>query len=398
MSYFIRQIGEKDCAITSLKILLANIYKRKDFLFYPQASINEALSLKDVIKIAKNEGVSLSAYRLNNKEDIKGLKHKKCLIVIKRRNVLHLVYLKNVKKRGVVILDPKIGKVFLKYSDFFDVWNGEVLEVIKVKGSLFTFKKERIIPLFKEILMIFLQIFTYSLFLCGLYFINSTVDFLVPLILFISFIFSLFIFNYLLINFMKKIDNNLFKGIYRSEGNLKDKYIKITKLKTLLFTSPLELISSILLIIFALVILGVNSYISLIIAFFVLFVQLLFKLICSSYLDYKKKYIENCENNLFLSENEENALGNFKILNDEVYKFISLNNLKKYILLLIIIITCLFLCSFEKEISLNYLLFHVFAFYYISTNFDKVLDFNKNNEELNYLKSTYYYYYYSKSC
>lgn len=392
MSYFIRQIGEKDCAITSLKILLANIYKRKDFLFYPQANINEALSLKDVIRIAKNEGVVLSAYRLKNKNEIKELKHKKSLIVIKRRNILHLVYLKNIKRRGVVILDPKIGKVFINFQDFFEIWNGEVLETVKVNGSNFNIKKKRIIPLYKEILMIASQIFTYSLFLCGLYFINNTVDFLIPLVLFISFIFSLLLFNYLLINFMKKIDNDLFKGIYRSEGNLKEKYLKITKLKTLIFTSPLELISSILLVTFSLIILGINSYLSLIIAFFVLFIQFLLKVISSSYLDYRKNYIENCENNLFLSENEENALSNFKVLNDEVYKFITLNNLKKFLLILIIIVGCLFLCSFEKEISLNYLLFHVFAIYYISSNFDKILDFNKNYEELNYLKSTYYYY------
>lgn len=392
MSYFIRQIGEKDCAITSLKILLANIYKRKDFLFYPQANINEAISLKDVIRIAKNEGVVLSAYRLKNKNEIKELKHKKSLIVIKRRNILHLIYLKNIKRRGVVILDPKIGKVFMKFQDFFEIWNGEVLETVKVNGSNFNIKKKRIIPLYKEILMIAFQIFTYSLFLCGLYFINNTVDFLIPLVLFISFIFSLLLFNYLLINFMKKIDNDLFKGIYRSEGNLKEKYLKITKLKTLIFTSPLELISSILLVTFSLIILGINSYLSLIIAFFVLFIQFLLKVISSSYLDYRKNYIENCENNLFLSENEENALSNFKVLNDEVYKFITLNNLKKFLLILIIIVGCLFLCSFEKEISLNYLLFHVFAIYYISSNFDKILDFNKNYEELNYLKSTYYYY------
>ena len=392
MSYFIRQIGEKDCAITSLKILLANIYKRKDFLFYPQANINEALSLKDVIRIAKNEGVVLSAYRLKNKNEIKELKHKKSLIVIKRRNILHLIYLKNIKRRGVVILDPKIGKVFMNFQDFFEIWNGEVLETVKVNGSNFNIKKKRIIPLYKEILMIAFQIFTYSLFLCGLYFINNTVDFLIPLVLFISFIFSLLLFNYLLINFMKKIDNDLFKGIYRSEGNLKEKYLKITKLKTLIFTSPLELISSILLVTFSLIILGINSYLSLIIAFFVLFIQFLLKVISSSYLDYRKNYIENCENNLFLSENEENALSNFKVLNDEVYKFITLNNLKKFLLILIIIVGCLFLCSFEKEISLNYLLFHVFAIYYISSNFDKILDFNKNYEELNYLKSIYYYY------
>lgn len=392
MSYFIRQIGEKDCAITSLKILLANIYKRKDFLFYPQANINEALSLKDVIRIAKNEGVVLSAYRLKKKNEIKELKHKKSLIVIKRRDILHLIYLKNIKRRGVVILDPKIGKVFMKFQDFFEIWNGEVLETVKVNGSNFNIKKKRIIPLYKEILMIAFQIFTYSLFLCGLYFINNTVDFLIPLVLFISFIFSLLLFNYLLINFMKKIDNDLFKGIYRSEGNLKEKYLKITKLKTLIFTSPLELISSILLVTFSLIILGINSYLSLIIAFFVLFIQFLLKVISSSYLDYRKNYIENCENNLFLSENEENALSNFKVLNDEVYKFITLNNLKKFLLILIIIVGCLFLCSFEKEISLNYLLFHVFAIYYISSNFDKILDFNKNYEELNYLKSIYYYY------
>ena len=396
MNYFIRQIGEKDCGIAALKILLANIYKKRDFLFYPQANLNEALSLKDLMKIAKNEGVTLSAYRLTKKEEIKELKKKKCLVILKKDNILHIVYLKKVKRKGVVLNDPKRGVIFLRYSDFFAEWNGEVLEAIKVNGSSFKLKKERILPIGNEILLFSVQIFTYILFLSGLFFINSSVDFFIPLSLFICYVFSLILFNFLLNYFMKKVDISLFSNIYRSEGILKEKYMKITKLKTLLFSNPLQIISSISLIAFALAILGINSVLSLIFALSILFIQIVIKLISSNYLSHKRNYIENCEFNLFYAGNKDNALDNFKILNDEVYRYATLNNVKKYLITLIIIIACLFLSSFEEEISLNFVLFHIFSFYFISTNFDKILEYNKNKEELDYLKSTYYYY--SKTC
>ena len=67
MSYFIKQIGTKDCAIACLKMLLAISYRSKKFLYYPQPSKDQALSLNDVIKFAEKEGVELKGYKYHKK-------------------------------------------------------------------------------------------------------------------------------------------------------------------------------------------------------------------------------------------------------------------------------------------------------------------------------------------
>ena len=51
MYYFINQIKKKDCAFASLKILLANVYKKKDFLYVIQDKDDKSYSLKEIIKI-----------------------------------------------------------------------------------------------------------------------------------------------------------------------------------------------------------------------------------------------------------------------------------------------------------------------------------------------------------
>ena len=47
MYYFINQIKKKDCAFASLKILLANVYKKKDFLYVIQDKDDKSYSLKE---------------------------------------------------------------------------------------------------------------------------------------------------------------------------------------------------------------------------------------------------------------------------------------------------------------------------------------------------------------
>ncbi len=395
MTYFIKQIGEKDCGITALKILLANIYKRKDFLFYPQTSLNEVVSLKEIIRIAKNEGVDLLAYRVSDKKaEIKNLRAKKTLLVFKKDDVLHLIYLKKVRKHRIEILDPKNGLISLKIEEFLTLWNGELVEFNKVRGSEFYLKNKNIISPKVEVGLFIFQLVTYSFFLTGLYFINSNVDFFIPLSLFISFIFSLLLFNYCLMSVMKKTDLKLFLGIYKSEGSLRNKYLKITELKTFLFTNQMSLLSSSLVIIFTLLILGINSYLSIVFSLSIMIFQITFFVFSNKYMIYRKNKIENLESGLFRykQEEDEKLLDNFKKLNNEVYKFINLNNLRKYLIILIIIIASLFLSSFEGVISLNYVLFHIFSFFYISSNLDKVLSFKENYEKLNYLKSVYFYY------
>ena len=74
MYYFINQIKKKDCAFASLKILLANVYKKKDFLYVIQDKDDKSYSLKEIINEAKKYGVVLKGYKLEEISEMTGLK------------------------------------------------------------------------------------------------------------------------------------------------------------------------------------------------------------------------------------------------------------------------------------------------------------------------------------
>lgn len=390
MAYFIKQINEQDCGITALKILLANIYHNEDYLFYPENDLAKSLSLNEIILIAKREGIKLAGYKFLNKDEIKTLKKKYCLIVLKEGKYYHLVYLKKVKRKGAIILDPKRGKTYLSFEELFDKWNGEYLEVIEINKKKEKFKKMKILPTSYHFIINFFQILSSLFFMSGLYFINKEISYLIPLLFFTLFILTTILFNLIITICMKNVDKKLFLGIYETKGNLKDKYINITKLKSYLFKNPIELISSSIFIIFTIFLFGINNYLNLIAIFIILLIDTLFHIFSSSYFTYKKMKIENYENFLFSSSTSD-APNAFKALNDEVYKFISLKNIKMYIVIFLIIVLSLTISGFENKISLNYILFDTFGFYYIVKNFENILNYKNNKNELNYYKNYYYY-------
>ena len=117
MRYFIKQIGEKDCALTCLKMLLAIVYKSKKFLLYPLDDIERTYSLEEIIKIASKEGVKLYAFRFKNKEDLAKQTSFPVLVPIKSGNTLHMVLIKKIKKNKLLIYDPAEEP---KWVDFYE--------------------------------------------------------------------------------------------------------------------------------------------------------------------------------------------------------------------------------------------------------------------------------------
>jgi len=252
MKYYIKQIGKKDCGITALKILLANVYHKKDFLFYPQNSKNKSLSLQEIIDIGRNEGVFLEAYRLVKKNEILKLKGKDILIVIKKNNMTHLCYVDKIKSKSIIIFDTSKGKIKYNYHDFFSLWTGEVLERTRVIGSTFKINNKNIIPKYQLFLLNLIHSITVVTFLIGLFFINKNYDFLLSTILFSSFAILFILNQQLIIYYMKKTDKKLFFDVINNkEENFKEKYKSITNLKKYLFGNNINFINSIILSIFS---------------------------------------------------------------------------------------------------------------------------------------------------
>src|SRR5574344_697438 len=189
MKYFINQLSDKDCAMTSLKILLSILYKNKDFLYYPYANIDESLSLKNIMGIAKKEGVTLGGYRCVDYDGscldkIVNNGKNPFLIPIKEDDTLHMVVVKKVKEKKIFVYDPKRGCYWIKNENLKVIWNGEFLKVEKVKGSDFKLAKTRIIPTKYTFITILFEILSFGSFIGALYFVSDSLPFYISLFLF----------------------------------------------------------------------------------------------------------------------------------------------------------------------------------------------------------------------
>lgn len=394
MKYFIRQLGEKDCGITCLKMLWAKIYKNNDFLFYPEKDINKSYSLSELMKISKNEGVELSAYKLNNLKDIKKLKKKNIMLVLKEsNNSTHMVLVDKIKRFKIIVKDPKRGRVSYRYNDLDKIWDGVLLEAISIKGSDFKIKNHKMLSFPIKFILNFLQIIIYSLFALALYFTDNNVNFLVPLFLFLSFILLSIAFQQIVLLVIKKVDKKLLNSFCSLNNNFKKNYADIVNYKKLLIVNPISLFSNILITIFSIVVLGINSYLNLISIGLIFALLLILKFVGCHFLKNKELEIEKKEK--LLKDEKINNLTSKNLIieiNNLSYELTKFESLKKYIIIFVIIITTLFLASLENQINLNFILFYFFAFIFISENLQKIINYDKNIDDLNYYKSLFFYY------
>ena len=66
--FYISQLNESDCGFASLKMLLANLYQERDYLFIKQDEEHGPYSYFDLIKIAQNYNVTLEGFKFKNKQ------------------------------------------------------------------------------------------------------------------------------------------------------------------------------------------------------------------------------------------------------------------------------------------------------------------------------------------
>ncbi len=388
--YFINQIKKKDCAFASLKILLANIYKRSDFLYIPQDKEDKSYSLKEIIEIASKYGVVLKGYKTKEKE-LDELKDKPTLVNIIKNEALHMVVLFKVKKNKVLIADPDENYIWVNKDIFLNSWTGDFLEVEEVLGSEFklTKKKNKLDVFIISSLLIELVAFLALTF--GFYSCNKDMSFLIPLGLFLVFAVLQIVYRRVLIKGMKKFDEEIMEPAYLvSRNKLTDCLIDMNNYKKITFSSPLTLFSIVFTLIFSTIILGVNSYLNLINIGIVLFFQISMHFIFDSYFKEKKKNLVNIENKLCDTKlKEEEFKENLRNLNKETYSISTLYDIKKYVSIFLSITLSMILFGLNSTSGLNFILFHAFFYVYINDNIEKLIDFGEEYNEYKKYKCKY---------
>ncbi|MFA6666926.1 MAG: cysteine peptidase family C39 domain-containing protein [Bacilli bacterium] len=397
MKYFIKQLGDKDCGFTCVKMLLAMTYKRKDFLFYQEPSIDSSASLRDLMLYAKKEGLILGAFRMVNRDELFLNKViSPILIPILENNMMHMVLVKKIKKNKCQIYDPSIGVYYLNKKKLLNIWNGEYLEVIQTLGSDFTLKKIELIPKRMTILTMFFEILSFGSLIAALYFIDGKFSFYVSLSLFVSYIVFEFIYRKILIQSMKYFDNHLIVSEFAlNHHDFKTRYADMTQFKILAVSNPIQLLSLIMMTIFGIVVLGINSPFNLLSIGMIILFQIIFKVFEKYTYEYKRNKIDTIEKNLNYDVNIPTKVFVKRIsaLNYETYRYVSYCNLKRYIMVFLIIALSLLYVNLSEVNSLNFMLFHFFFYLYLNENFEKILNFSRNYDEYQHFKALYLYYF-----
>ena len=84
--FYIKQIQNDDCGFACLKMLLAEINKDKDYLFLPQDEKHGPYSLMQLVGIASNYGVALSAFRATDKTTVSNCLNFPFIAIIRLKN------------------------------------------------------------------------------------------------------------------------------------------------------------------------------------------------------------------------------------------------------------------------------------------------------------------------
>ena len=205
-----------------------------------------------------------------------------------------------------------------------------------------------------------------------------------------------FVYRKILISSMKKFDKTLeIEKVAFNRRDFKRRYTDITKLKVLSVSNPVQLLSIIMMTVFGIVVLGINSPFNLISIGVILLFQFIFRIFEKTTYEYKRNKIDAIENDLAssvdLSTNK--FLERLNLLNKETYSYISYCNLKKYVMVFLIIALSLLYVNLSNVNSLNFMLFHFFFYLYLNENFEKILNFSKNYEEYKRYKALYLYYF-----
>ncbi|MDY2728383.1 MAG: cysteine peptidase family C39 domain-containing protein [Candidatus Onthovivens sp.] len=397
MRYYVKQIGENDCGFTCLKMLLAMVNKKTDYLYFPTPDIKSKSSLKELILFAKKENLILEASRIECKEDFYKFKSKKPFLApLKNDDSLHMVLIKKVTKNKVLLYDPALGVYYENKQKFLSKRNGEMIEIVSYSPGSFKKTNINVIPKTMMFVTLFFQMASFISLMVATLFIDKNFSFFIPLGLFLAYIIFEFLYQKFLIMSLKSFDEKiLVNDFVPRRDQIRKYYQPMNKFKYTIISTPLQIVNYFLILFFGLFLLAINSLTNLVILCSIFIIQILFRIFESFKVDQKYEYLGKLERKIFYdySSNADDFEANIKELNNETYKYVGYLNFKKYFFVFLTISMCLIYLGFDGNISINFMLFHFFLYVYLEDYFDKILNLPKLINEIKYYKCLYLYYF-----
>ncbi len=383
--YYINQLGEKDCGFTCLKMILASLNKRKDFLYLPLEK-EGAYSFLELVDIAALYNLELGGYNFIYKEDIISSLKGYAILSLEIDNLSHAVILKKINKKRARIVDPALGEYSIKTKDLFSKWDGKALLVDSYLPYKDDLKVDKIELKGGRVNLILLKTLSVLSLFIGLTFINNT-HYLFPIIFLLICAIAEILYRFMCIKEMKLIDQNFLSRLDSPLKN-KEELGVYEEYKSKYLSLPISIIFSLVISIFLIFLCIYNSVYNTLFIGVIIFFSFFEKFFLSKSKQKEETDLERKEDDLF-NENEIPFKEKFLSLHQKTYKYTYKENITKFVSLFFIIITILLSMYFQKILSLTYVLFYFALSLYFKDNLDKVICFDQELKKYRLIRARY---------
>ncbi len=385
MSYFCYQGNDRDCGFTSLKMLLAMLSKDKNYLFLKKGNHKKKdYSLYDLIKIGEEYNLKLEAYKV----DFVGLLGMKTPFLAMLSDG-HMVLIKSIKKKVIVVYDPAIGIKRIKIASLDDEKTYYVLGVIS-QNEIVECPDTRpiLMPWYRNVLQYVLTAAMGIVLMLGFYFLNDDASLGLVIAFLAIVVISELVENWYLIKNIKYFDNKYLPLFFEDEKSRKiERYEEYVEYKKSYFGTSKSLTVSTLLVLVFSTLLILNDYKNLMVIILILFARVVDLIIFANKDDATNQEINNLEADSFKSK--EGFVDKLLKANSKASGYASRLSARKCINVFLIAIFAVFMMIINGLNSANYVLFHFGIYYVISNSFGNITLYISNFKKLRRLSARF---------
>ena len=368
--YFCYQGNDNDCGFASLKMLLAVTNKNEGYLRLEKTTKRDNYSFADLISIASDYGLSLTAYRYSKEEEVS---IKAPFLALLDQN--HLVLITSINSFAVTVSDPSLGIVVLKRGEFEKRWSGDTLEVKRFQQIAYVKDKVQFQKRSSKLFSFTFSILSLSSLLAGLFFVKDNSYIFVPIIFLSLFIVIELLEKWHIIKQVNLFDERFVPLYFYDSKNIsKKELLDYSEFKKMYFTFDNKILSSILISIVIIVTLIVNNPSNAIAILGILFLNIAFRILFKDRDEAKMREITNSENHLFASPQISSSLDLLKITKLS-NKFAFIITLRRSVFSFMILIISFLMMIVSQEVSVNFIIFHFGIFYLLNNQFDNLVGF-----------------------
>lgn len=363
--YYISQSRKDDCGFTCIKMLLASLNKDKNYLYLKETKEEGAYSFKELVNIAKENGVELIGYRIDDVSSVDELtNNNEFLLTIKREKSKHLVVVKKKSFNFYLIKDPALGCYLVSKRKLNKMIEGTLLVVNKVEKKKSNVYFPLLLKKRQRISLILLRTLCLAFVIASTFFVDDKYSPFIPLILLILGLIMELTYRVVCLGLFKKLDDIINDAVVVKNNKYYEYYTYLQKFKSLHILNITLLFFSLALCLFiAYLLIGndsLNILLVLFTVFYVFFEQVLFK----NKINYLNNRLEISESKLKYSYDMNDYKEKIKVINKHSKNIGVLKTVLDITYFLVLIILLALIMILRQKIEITYLLFYFFMFYF----------------------------------